>query len=106
MLGHAVSAACGSRRCSLRGPLLLRGNSHLNLMLFIFIPPGREGRLDCRPPPEALRGHGPRGARKAEAGPVLVPCLVFFPQLPQESPQVDVFVNILPAKRMHNVHMF
>lgn len=106
MLRHAVSAACRSRRCSIHGPLLLRGNLRLNLMLFIFVPPGREGRLDCCLLPEAPRGHGPRGARKAEAGLVLVPCLVFFLRLPQESPQVDVFMNILPARRMHNVRMF
>lgn len=57
-------------------------------------------------PPRLREGTVPRGARKAEAGLVLVLCLVFFPRLPQESPQVDVFMNILPAKRMHNVRVF
>ena len=40
---HAADTTLQGRRYSVNGPLSLRGNLHLNFMLFIFTPSGREG---------------------------------------------------------------
>lgn len=48
----------GYRRHHVNDPPLRGGNLHLDLMLFIFTPPGREGRLvdDCHLRPQAMKG--------------------------------------------------